>query len=54
MGQSFRRSGMGVLHVGDDVGAGDVEVDVIYISFIVSFQHIGYLITYRDKVQVDI
>ena len=36
---------MGVLHVGVDVGAGDVEVDVIYISFIVSVHHIGYLRT---------
>ena len=36
---------MGVLHVGIDVGAGDIEVDVIYISFIVSVQHIGYLWT---------
>ena len=36
---------MGVLHVGVDVGAGDAEVDVIYISFIVSVQHIGYLWT---------
>ena len=33
--------------------AGDAEVDVIYISFIVSVQYIGYLIPYRDKVQVD-
>ena len=32
---------MDVLHVGVDVGAGDAEVDVIYISFIVSVQHIG-------------
>ena len=32
---------MGVLHVEVDEGAGDVEVDVIYISFIVSVQHIG-------------
>ena len=31
---------MGVLHVGVDVGAGDAEVDVIYVSFIVSVQHI--------------
>ena len=45
VGQSLRRSGMGVLHVGVDVGAGDAEVDVIYISFIVSVQHIGYLWT---------
>ena len=42
MVQSFRRSGTGVLHVGVDVGAGDAEVDVIYISFIVSVQYIGY------------
>ena len=31
---------MGVLHVGVDVEAGDPDVDVIYISFIVSVQHI--------------
>ena len=44
MVQSFRRSGMGVLHVGVDVGAGDdTEVDVIYVPFIVSVQHIRYL-----------
>ena len=36
---------MGVLHVGVDVGAGDVGVDVFYLSFIVSVQHIGYLWT---------
>ena len=53
VGQSLRRSGMGVLHVGVDVGAGDSEVDVIYISFIVSVQYIRYLIPYRDKVQED-
>ena len=34
---------MGVLHVGVDGGAGDAEVEVIYISFIVSVQHMGYL-----------
>ena len=44
---------MGVLHVGVDVRVGDAEVDVIYISFIVSVQCIGYLRPYRDKVQVD-
>ena len=43
MVQSFRRLGMGVLHIGVDVGAGDAEVDVIYISSIVSVQYIGYL-----------
>ena len=53
VGQSLRRSGMGVLHVGVDVGAVDAEVDVIYISFIVSVQYIGYLIPYRDKVKED-
>ena len=40
--RALRRSGMGVFHVGVDVGAGDAEVDVIYISFIVSVQYIGY------------
>ena len=44
---------MGVLHVGVDVEAGDAEVDVIYISFIVSVQFIGYLIPYRDEVQLN-
>ena len=44
---------MGVLHVGVDVEAGYTEVDVIYISLIVSVQYTGYLIPYRDKVQVD-
>ena len=28
--------------LGVDVEAGDAEVDVIYISFIVSLQYIGY------------
>ena len=28
------------VHVGVDVGAGDVEVDLIYISFIMSVQYI--------------
>ena len=41
------------VHVGVDVRAEDVEVDVIYISFIVSVQNIGYLIPFKDKVQVD-
>ena len=40
--RAVRRSGMGVLHVGVDVGAGDAEVDVSYVSFIVSVQYIGY------------
>ena len=50
MVQSLRRSGTGVLRVGFDVGAGNAEVDVIYTSFILSVQHIGYLVPYRDKV----
>ena len=40
-----------VVHVGIDVGAGDVEVYVIYITFIMSAQYTGYLVTYKDKVQ---
>ena len=36
---------MGILPVGLDVGAGNAEVDVIYVSFIVSVQHIRYLWT---------
>ena len=53
--RALRRSGMGVLHVGVGVGAGDAKADVIYtgISFIVSVQYIEYLISYRDKVQED-
>ena len=40
------------VHVGVVVGAGDIEVDVVYISFImVSVQYIGYLVPYKDKVQ---
>ena len=35
MVQSFRRSGMGVLYLGVDVGAGDAEVDVIYTRYII-------------------
>ena len=42
MVQRLRRSGTGVLRVGFDVGAGDAEVDVIYTSFVVSVQHIGF------------
>ena len=41
------------VHVGVDVGAGDIEVDAIYISFIMSVQYIGYLVLYKDRVQVD-
>ena len=39
------------VYVGVDVETGDAEVDVIYISFIVSVQLIGYLVPYVDKVQ---
>ena len=38
------------VHVGVDVGAGDVAVDVIYMSFIISVQYIEYLISYKEKV----
>ena len=41
------------VHVEVDVGARDAEVDVIYISFIMSVQYIGYLVPYKDRVQVD-
>ena len=36
-----------------DIGAGGVEVDVIYITIIMSVQYIGYLVPYKDKVLVD-
>ena len=41
------------VHVRVDVGAGDTKVDVIYITFIMSAQYTGYLVLYKDKVQVD-
>ena len=41
------------VHVGVDVGAGDAEVDVMYISFIISVHYTGYLVPYKDRVQVD-
>ena len=37
------------VHIG--VGAADVEVDVIYISFVMSAQYTGYLVPYKDKEQ---
>ena len=39
------------VHVGVDVGAEDVEVDVLYITFIMGAQYTGYLVPYNDKVQ---
>ena len=42
-----------VVHIGVDVEAGDVEVDVIYITFIMSTQYTLYLVPYKDKVQPD-
>ena len=40
------------VHVGVDVvGVGDAEVDVIYMSFIMSVQYIGCLVPYKDEVQ---
>ena len=53
VGQSFKTFGYGCSSCWGDVGAGDAEVGIINISFIVSVQHIGYLISYKDKVQVD-
>ena len=41
------------VYVGVDVAAGDAELDVIYISFIMSVQYIGYLVPYEHKVQLD-
>ena len=40
-----------IVYVGVDVGPGDVEVDVIYITFVMSVQYIGYLVPYKDKIQ---
>ena len=37
------------VHVGVDVEAGDIEVHVIYISFIMSVQYIGYLVSDKGK-----
>ena len=42
LGQSFKTVGYGCISCWGDVGAGDVEADVFYISFIVSVQYIGY------------
>ena len=51
--QSFKTVGYGCTSCWGDVGAGDAEADVIYISFIVSVQYIGYEVPYRLKVQKD-
>ena len=40
LGQSFYTFGYGCNSRWGDVGAGNAEVDVMYISFIVSVQHI--------------
>ena len=40
LGQSFKTVGCGCTSCWGDVGAGNAEVDVIYISFIVSVQHL--------------
>ena len=54
MASEASRFGYGcAVHVGVDVGAGDVKVDVIYMIFIMSVQYIGYLVPYKDKVQPD-
>ena len=39
------------VYVGADVGAGNAEVDVVHITFIMSVQYIGYLVPYEHKVQ---
>ena len=41
------------VHGGVDVGAGDIEVDVIYTSFIMSVQYIGYLLAFKYRVHMD-
>ena len=45
VGQSFKTVGYGCTSCWGDVEAGDAEEDVIYISFIVSVQHIRVLST---------
>ena len=42
LGQSFKTVGYGCTSCWGDVGSGDAEADVIYVSFIVSVQHIEY------------
>ena len=42
LGQSFKTVGYGCTSCWGDVGAGHVEADVFYVSFIVSVQYIGY------------
>ena len=42
VGQSLKTVGYGCTSCWGDVGAGDAKADVIYISFIVSVQYIGY------------
>ena len=37
------------VHVGVDAGAGDAEVDIIYITFIMSAQYTGYLVLYKAR-----
>ena len=50
MASEASRFGHGcAVHVGVDVGAGDVEGDVICITLIMSAQFIGYLVPYKDK-----
>ena len=40
-----------IVYVGVDIGAGDAEIYVIYISFIMSVQYIEYVVPYNDNVQ---
>ena len=51
MASEASRFGHGcAVHIGVDVGAGDVGVDIICITFIMSTQYTGYLVPYKDKV----
>ena len=49
LGQSFKTVGYGYTSCWGDVGAGDVEADVIYITFIVSVQY-STETRYKDNV----
>ena len=52
MASEASRFGHGcAVHIGVDLGAGVVEVDVIHITFIMSAQYTGYLVPYKDKAQ---
>ena len=52
VGQSLKTFGYGCTSCWGNVGAGDAEADVIYISFIVSVQYIRYLRTTDSRYTV--